>query len=249
MKTSITIDKIGKKLFVLIFYIALWQLISVLIDNRIVVAGPVEVVKALFEIIKSEMFITIIITSIKNILTGFIIAFIIGIIFAFIGLGSAFFRMLVEPLMHIFKVVPVASFIILLLIWSGSDGLSLWISFVIALPIIYLNVLEALLSVDEKLVQMADIFKMSIVNRVLYLYLLQIKGRIGNASSLALGMCFKAGIAAEVIGVAKNTLGEQIYLSKIYLETDKLFAWTLVIIILSYIFEGIIKIMFKYHRK
>ncbi len=249
MKTSTTIDKIGKKIFVLIVYIILWQVLSVVIDNKIVIAGPKEVVNALIEIVQTKLFLTIVLTSIKNILTGFIVAFVVGIIFAFIGLASSFFRMLVEPLMHIFKVVPVASFIILLLIWSGSNGLSLWISFIIALPIIYLNVLEALLSVDKKLVQMADVFRMSITNRVLYLYLLQIKQRIGNASSLALGMCFKAGIAAEVIGVAKNTLGEQIYLSKIYLETDKLFAWTLVIIILSYVLESMIKIIFKNYRK
>ena len=58
-----------------------------------------------------------------------------------------------------------------------------------------------------------------------------------SAASLALGLCWKAGAAAEVIGLPAGTIGERLYTAKIYLQTPDLFAWTAVILILAAVFE------------
>ena len=50
-------------------------------------------------------------------------------------------------------------------------------------------------------------------------------------------MAWKSGIAAEVIGVPAHSIGEKLYMAKIYLSTAELFAWTFVIIIVSKVFE------------
>ena len=54
---------------------------------------------------------------------------------------------------------------------------------------------------------------------------------------LGLGLCWKAGVAAEVIGVPTGSIGEKLYHAKIYLNTPDLFAWTIVIILISFLFE------------
>lgn len=234
-----------KKVSVAVIYILVWHLASVCIDNRILIAGPVEVLAAIIRIVQTEEFILIIKNSLCNILSGFILALIFSVILAFIAFYCEYIRMLVKPLVHIFKSVPVASFIILMLIWMGSEGIAKGISFIIAVPVIYTGVMQGLSDIDKKLLEMAQVYRMSAVKKVYYIYLCQIKEKLKSSAVLALGMCFKAGIAAEVIGVAKNTLGEQIYLSKIYLSTDELFGWTIIIVLLSYVMELFVKLIFS----
>jgi NitT/TauT family transport system permease protein len=55
--------------------------------------------------------------------------------------------------------------------------------------------------------------------------------------SVALGICWKSGVAAEVIGLPDGSIGDALYRAKITLATGELFAWTLVIIALSAVFE------------
>jgi len=58
-------------------------------------------------------------------------------------------------------------------------------------------------------------------------------------------LAWKAGVAAELIGYPAGSMGEQLYYSKFFLETDTLFAWTVVIIILSVSFEKLFLLLLK----
>ena len=61
----------------------------------------------------------------------------------------------------------------------------------------------------------------------------------------ALGMSWKSGIAAEVIGIPDSSIGEQLYYSKLYLDTAGLFAWTFVIVVVSAVFEQLFLFLLK----
>ena len=135
------------------------------------------------------------------------------------------------------KAVPVASFIILVLIWVPSRNLSVVISFLMVLPIVYTNVLNGIRSMDGQLLEMARVFRVPLSRRIRYIYLSQLLPFLRTAFSLSLGLCWKAGIAAEVIGIPDGSIGERLYESKVYLQTADLFAWTLVIVALSIGFE------------
>lgn len=239
---------VTKKTIIIVIYIILWHLLTEIINNKILIASPYETFIAMIRIVKTDMFINILSNSIFNIIQGFLFALVFGVVMAFASLYYQFLRYFLQPLIHMFKSVPVASFVIIMLIWMGSEGIAKGISFIISLPIIYTNVLEGLKKTDRLLIEMSDVFHMKRVYKIYYIYFLGVKERIGNAACLAVGMCFKAGVAAEVIGVARNTLGEQIYLSKIYLNTDELFGWTIIIMLLAYIFESIIKLLFNYNN-
>ena len=73
--------------------------------------------------------------------------------------------------------------------------------------------------------------------RIFRLYIPSLAPYFLAACKSSLGMAWKAGIAAEVLAVPKNAIGTELYYAKTYLETPTMFAWTLVIILLSIIFE------------
>ena len=135
------------------------------------------------------------------------------------------------------KAVPVASFIILALVWLDSRSLSLFISALMVFPPVYLNVLEGLCRTDRKLLELARVYRIPLRRRIWGIYVPQVLPYFRSAASLALGLCWKAGAAAEVIGLPAGTIGERLYTAKIYLQTPDLFAWTAVILILAAVFE------------
>ena len=102
---------------------------------------------------------------------------------------------------------------------------------------IYTNIKDGISSCDKQLLEMAQIFRISPMRKIRYIYISQIMPFFRVACSISLGLCWKSGVAAEVIGIPKNSIGENLYNAKIYLDTPDLFAWTVVIILISLIFE------------
>lgn len=169
--------------------------------------------------------------------TGFLAGSLWGVALA---AGSFRFPLLEEmlaPVIRFLKAVPVASFVVLLLIWWGSSFLALAVCFLVVLPQLYISVLEGLKSVDQKMLEMAKIFRIPFGTRFFYIYRPAMKPFLYAGLKISLGLCWKSGVAAEVMGISAASLGEGLYLSRIYLNTAGVFAWTVVILLLSMIFE------------
>ena len=146
-------------------------------------------------------------------------------------------EILLAPVVTVMKSVPVASFIILCLIWIPSRNLSVFITFLMVFPAVYTNVCQGIRETDRELLEMAQVFQVSFGRKVRYIYISQAAPYFQAACRLALGLCWKAGVAAEVIGIPGGSIGEKLYHAKIYLNTPDLFAWTIVIIGISVLFE------------
>ena len=153
------------------------------------------------------------------------------------------FRVLLQPLVSAIKAVPVASFIILALVWVRSSYLSVLISAMMCFPAVYLGVLEGAGAADPKLLEMASVYSMSFWHRLIGIYVPAVLPSFRAAVKLALGLCFKSGIAAEVIGLPKGTVGDYLYHAKIYFETADLFAWTVTVVLAATIFEKILLLL------
>jgi NitT/TauT family transport system permease protein len=109
----------------------------------------------------------------------------------------------------------------------------------VVFPILYISTIAGFESADPKLLEMAKVFQLSPLKRFLYIYWSTLLPHLTSACKVAVGMSWKAGIAAEVIGVPGHSIGEKLYMAKIYLSTADLFAWNLVIIAISSFFEKI----------
>ena len=224
---------------ILLFWLFLWQAGAWLTGNQILFVGPFNVLKTLVFLAGKLDFWRSIAISFQKISFGFFAAFFAGISLGWLSFFHPFLHDVFAPIITFIKSVPVASFVILALIWMGSKNLSVLISFLVVFPVIYVNTISGLKSTDEKLLEMAKVFHMTPWRKFLGLYWPALLPYLTTGCKTALGMSWKSGIAAEVIGVPEHTIGEQLYFSKIYLSTAELFAWTLVIILVSALFEQI----------
>ena len=161
----------------------------------------------------------------------------LGALLAMLAARLPLMEALLRPLMVTVKSVPVASFIILALIWLSARRLSAFIAFLMVLPIAYGNLLSGLKSTPTQLLEMARLYHVSWGRRLLYIQLPHIKPHLLSALTLALGMSWKAGVAAEVIGIPTGSIGEQLYQSKVYFDLTSLYAWTVAIVLVSVLFE------------
>lgn len=220
-----------------LFWLIVWQLAAMALNEKILLASPISVAGRLAELVPQLDFLKNIGFSMWRIIGGFFIGVTIGTLLAAVSGKVRFIRQLLAPMVSVMKSIPVASFTILAIIWVGSKNLSVLVSVLIAIPIVYSNMLEGIDNLDPKLKTMAQVFELPAGKRFLGIYLSQLLPYFRSASKLAMGLCWKSGVAAEVIGVPDGSIGEMLYMSKVYLETEDLFAWTLVIILLSFLCE------------
>lgn len=216
-----------------------------LISQSLLLVSPATVFIRLTKLVATAGFWGAVGFSVLRIVSGFIIALIIGTVLAVIAGRFSVAEIILWPYMAAVKATPVASFIILCLIWLGSRGLSIFISFLMVLPIVYASVLSGIRSTDKKLLEMADLFDVSWRRRLFYIYIPHLKTYLISASSVAIGLSWKAGVAAEVIGIPSGSIGERLYEAKVYLNSADLFAWTAVIILASVLFEKLFTTLLK----
>lgn len=214
-----------------------WQAAAMALHQPLLLASPWQVALRLTTIWREAGFFASIFTSFSLIALGFILGLLAGILLAIPAARYPLVRVLLKPYVMVIKSVPVASFVILALLWLSSARLSTFISFLMVFPVIYNNVLAGILATDDKLLQMARLYRVPLGRRIRMVYLPQLKPFLLSACSAALGMAWKAGVAAEVIGLPSGTIGEKLYDAKVYLNTVDLFCWTVLIVLLSVLFE------------
>lgn len=238
-----------------LFWLVAWQLLVVWLNwkstkevsfgSHILLASPFETIKTLFLLVQTAAFWKAVLTSLCKIASGFFLAVLAGVLCAMLAAVSGVVQALLTPLLRLIKAVPVASFIILVLFWFSSKNLSVLISFLMVLPVIYTNVLQGIKATEKELLEMASVFRISFWKRVRYIYLPAVLPYFVSACSVGLGFCFKSGIAAEIIGLPQNSIGERLYEAKLYLLTEELFAWTAVIVLVSVLFEKVVMLLVK----
>lgn len=234
--STIWADKL-KKLTGVFFWLAVWQFAAMKIGKEVLLASPVSTIKALISLCGQSAFWSAIIFSLSRIMLGFTLALLMGVLLA--GLSAAYdtVRYIFAPLFNVIKAVPVASFIILALLWVRGGNLSICISFLMVLPIIYNNMLAGFTRVDKSLLEMAAVFRLSNLKKIKYIYIPQVLPYFTAACTTSLGLCWKSGIAAEVIGMPRGSMGNRLYETKLYMDTPEMFAWTVVIVIISFVVE------------
>ena len=224
-----------------VLWLAIWQLVSALINEEILFVSPLSVLRALFEMGQTEEFWLSLMASICRVFGGFAIGYCASFALAVIAHKNALFKDFVSPIISIVKSTPVASFIILALVWIGKSTVPIFISMLMVVPIVWSNTLAGLGNIDVQLVEMARVYKMPFMKRTRLIYFPSIFPYLLSASGSGLGLCWKAGIAAEVICRSTYSIGNEIWETKYYILTDKMFAWTATVIIMSVIFDALIK--------
>ena len=219
------------------FWVGLWWLISAIYAKPLVLPSPIDTLRTLARLAATGEFYLTVALSLGRIVLGILLALAAGTALAILSVKSAFFHRLLSPLLSLFKATPVASIIFLMLLWIGRARIPFVIAFMMALPIVFANVREGLLQTDRKLLEMASVFEVS-SGRVLHgIRLPSLKPYFLAATRSAISLAWKAGIAAEVLCTPEHSIGRAIYEGKLYIMTEELFAWTLLVILISVLVE------------
>jgi NitT/TauT family transport system permease protein len=238
-----------KRLGIALFWLAVWQLLALLVHNPVLLVGPWETLLALIAMLPTGEFWRALGGSLLHILGGFLLGSVLGILLAFAAYARPLVRDLLSPVIGVMKAVPVVSFVVLVLVWAGSRGLSLYVTAAVCLPILYLNTLEGLLGTDKKLLELAQVYQMGFLPRLRGIYLPGLRPQLLGALELAVGMAWKSGVAAEVIGQPLGSLGNSLYRAKIYVETDRILAISAVTAILSWGLGRLMRLVLKGGRR
>ena len=229
--------RFARKAGIIAFWLAIWQLLDVIIDNRLVLAGPIRVAQALVEQIGQPDFWVICGASFGRIALGFLLSFVVGFLLALMSCRHRLFRDFVDPIISLLRTIPVASFIILLLIWVGNQALTVFLAFFIVLPLIYTNMVTGFESVDRQMLEMARVYGLSRWRTFLYIYRPAFMPFLMSSTKISLGMTWKSGIMAEVLATPKPSIGKEMATARTFLDTPDLLAWTVVVMVLSFLFE------------
>ncbi len=220
-----------------LFWLLIWEIASLLIGEELFLPSPLSVAERLLSLSVTSVFWSSVLFTLLRIIAGFILSALTAAAAAALSYRFPLFSLAADPFVRIIRTTPVASIVILVLVWVRSRNLSVVISFLMVFPVVYTGILEGLKSTDHDLLEAAAVYRITLVKRIRYIFIPSLTPYIESALRTSLGLSWKSGIAAEVIGLPDGSIGERLYEAKIYLSTPDLFAWTVVVIILAFIFE------------
>jgi len=228
----------AKWLGVTAFWLLVWQLASILIGSNLLLPSPIATLTRLGQMASTAELWVAVSYSLLRIIAGFASGMVLGCILGSTTAASRVLRELFRPLITIIKSTPVASFIILALVLIPTGAVPSFTVLLMVVPVFWTNIYTGATHVDRSLLEMAQVFRLSRKEQIKSIYIPSVMPYFTGALTSGIGLAWKAGIAAEVICVTRNSIGKGLFQSKIHMETEDLFAWTAVVIILSLILEN-----------
>ena len=231
------------KLAAIFFWLLIWHIISVTVDMQILLPSPISVFEKLVELASTEKYWISVALSFSKIILGIVSGTVIALVFAILTAKVNIFNHLLSLPLNVIKSTPVASFIIMALVWVKSANLAAFVTAVMVIPIVWSNMHEGISTVDKKLVEVGKCYNFTQKKFINYIYLPHLRPFFISSLTSAAGLGWKAGIAAEVIASPKNAIGAYLNDAKVYLETEEMFAWTITIIVLSAGIQYLLKLL------
>ena len=223
------------------FWLAIWCLAAACVDQPLLVPSPIAVLRRLGELAAAPLFWRSTLVSLLRIFCGALAGTILGTLCAVLTSRFRLADWILAPAIRLVRATPVASFIILVLLWVSAGQVPGVISALMVLPVVWESVSAGIRSADPQLLELARSYQFSRCKQMCYVYLPAVRPHFAAGVCTAIGLAWKSGVAAEVLCLPKAAIGTQVYYSKIYLETPSLFAWTAVVIVLSMLLERIVR--------
>lgn len=248
MARSKRLPKCAELLLPPAFWLGVWQLFAFFVDrhvqgrgNELLLPYPITVARALVRLAGSGTFWVTAAASLGRILLGLAAGTGLGVLLAWAVYRSPWADRLLSPALRVIRATPVASFILLVLLWTGKNAVPAIISGLMVLPVVWANLVRGLGETDPKLLELARAYRFSRWKTARLVYLPSLRPYFLSGVTTALGLAWKSGVAAEVLCIPRAAIGTRIYESKLYLEIPDLFAWTAVVVALSLLLEGVLR--------
>ena len=235
--------KLLKTFFSLVAILLVWELIALIIGDSFFMPGVEYTAKSLLSIISSKTFFDVIFTSIFRVFSGLLIGILLGALLSTLCYKIEFFNVILSPIISIIKATPVACIIVLLWIRLNYAEIAIFVVVLMVLPIIWQNLYDGYKAIDKNLDEVAEVFELARIRRFTVLVIPSLLSYLLPAIVTSVGLAWKAEVAAEIM--TNNNMGRLIYDFKtVSYDTASIFAWTVIIVVTSIIFEKLTKIVF-----
>lgn len=232
--------RVVRPLLVLAFWLGVWQLAAATVGHDFLLASPATTGRRLVELVLTGDFWATVGHSLARIALGFLAATLVGVVTAAAAAAWRPVDAVLYPAMTTVRAAPVVSFIILLLIWTGSGWLAAVTSFLMVLPIVHTAVLGGIRQRDPAMLEMATVFRVPLLRRIVAIDVPAVLPYFATACHVGVGLAWKAGVAAEVIGLPQGSIGERMYQGKLLLSSADVLAWTVVVVAVSFASERLV---------
>jgi NitT/TauT family transport system permease protein len=223
-----------------VFWLAVWQIISMIVAQEILVPAPSVVAWTMWQLMGTSEFWLSSSLSLLRVVIGFLAAVIIGSIVAVLTTHFRTIAVLLTPLLRIASAAPIASFIILAMVWIRTERLPSFIAFFMVVPVVWSNVEKGIRQIDNNLLEMAKVYRFGRMKTLRRVEIPSVMPYFMAACTSGMGFAWKSGVAAEVICRPLFSIGKQLQEAKTYLETPRVFAWTITVILLSMCLEKLL---------
>ena len=244
-------DPLKKLLYALpapAFWLGVWQVCAFLVDRRLEGRGnelqlpyPASVWSVFTAMAGTGEFWATVLASLGRIALGLVWGVALGALLAVLTCASPWADRLLSPAVRVVRAAPVASFILLVLLWTGRDRVPAVIAAMMVVPVVWDSLSRGIQAVDKKLLELAQCYRFSRWKTLTLIYLPSLRPHILSALTTAGGLAWKSGVAAEVLCLPEPSLGQRIYYTKYYLDIPELFAWTAVTVALSMVLERLLR--------
>lgn len=228
-----------------VFWLGVWQFAAYQVGSALLLPGPMAVAERLFALGGTGLFWQTALLSLGRILMGFVGGAVLGAALAALTAAFSWADMLFSPAVRVVRAVPVASFILLLMLWLSTGLVPGVCAGLMVLPVVWGNVSKGLAETDPLLLEGAAAWRFGPWKRARLIYLPSALPYFASGCATGLGLAWKAGIAAEVLSLPRQAIGLEIRNAKLYVETPDLFAWTVVVILLSFLLENVLAVLFR----
>ena len=230
------------------FWLGVWQLAAMIVDrrmdgkgNELLLPYPTTVLTALGGLIGESSFLLTVFSSLGRILLGLVLGTAAGCLLAVLTCSSRWADQLLSPAIRVVRAAPVASFILLVVLWTGKNFVPVVIAALMVIPMVWGNLSRGIRETDPLLLELAQAYRFSMWKTIRLIYLPCLRPYFTAAITTATGLAWKSGVAAEVLCLPTSAMGTQIFNTKYYVEIPQLFAWTAVVVTLSLLLEKLLR--------
>lgn len=225
------------------FWLGVWQFAALFARSKrldFFLPTPWTVLQTLAELCVTGEFWSTILLSLGRILAGMALGSLLGLLLAILTCANPWFDLLLSPMIRMIRAVPVASFILLVMLAVYRAMVPMVVVILMVLPVVWSGVNQGIRQTDHQLLELARAYRFSRWRKVKLVYLPSVQPYLLSAVTTAMGLAWKSGVAAEVLCTPRQAIGTEVYNAKFYLEIPTLFAWTVVVVALSLTMEWLL---------
>ncbi len=217
-----------------------WIIAAAIVANPMLVPSPGDAARSLYTILTTGSSLQAIGLTAMRLGLSLLGAALLGLSAGLAaGLVPSVYRFM-RPVVTVLRTVPVISIVVIILIIFGFDATPYLITFLMIFPLLFQAAAEGVRRIDPELVDVYRLEDDNIWRGLRYCYLPLIAPDIRTAFLQSAGLGVKVLVMAEYLSQTQSSIGNALYLAKVNLDFAKVFAWTILLVLMAAGIEAVI---------